>query len=873
MGEAKTDRPHQRELTLTLILCTLGTCFSAWLLMRIPSDAKNAFLFGLSKERLLMLSGFLLIFVGNLAAIAFRESFFRNFLSQRKHRLFLGGLALTGLFFVLLPEYRFREAAAYFTRLRPYLIWAFITSGLLWLYAAFEQTNFRDIRETVKNLVPQKPFILPALVLLLTLILAAEITGLGRTVESALWNKNGIPLQSIQLFFCLLIFVPLCKHGFFKRFSDDKRLKHFLIIWACSAAVWSLAALAPHFFAPGPYEPDLVYYPYSDAVSYDIAAQGALNGWGFNLRRAILKPTLTYITFLIRLISGGGINRGMLIQSALFAILPAIIYLFGTAIGGTGCGYLAAVFSLLKEWNALNTREVLTVHSRLTMSEFLVQILFAAFCYAVFRWLQRDGQELRFAAIAGGTLTLGMYTRFNFIAFLPAALLYLFIAHLKNLRALVKPLLIFALTVFLTAAPLLIRNKIYTQGPFSYLNSVITNVLIGQRFDQKKADVPEPTAVPEKKPVPAEKTTVSEPKANQEEISEVPEKSEAEINTSQITQNNSNVNSTIKLPLIPSIINHSMHNFITSALTIPMEPVFHDLEHLYQNGGDGLWRDTWQGTFSARQWLFIAVWTITAAIAAGALISRHRFAGGSLIYFWAVYCASIGFSRSSGGRYVVPMNWIPMLLLSVLCVLLIEKGKLPAETKEKTEKLTFRKVLPVMLSFAMFFTTMVLFERFMPATVTAAENGDLAVLKERLAEHNEIDWDLVTEQAKNKRMMIRHGIALYPRFYYFRVGEHTYYGSQGWKDYSRLSFYGLNSEGNSKMMLEYLLPKQELIHNFPQNSTFRAISCKTNNGYEDVLAVTIDTPNGEVYTYVRDPLPAFSCPVPEPVCTAIDNCY
>ena len=68
------------------------------------------------------------------------------------------------------------------------------------------------------------------------------------------------------------------------------------------------------------------------------------------------------------------------------------------------------------------------------------------------------------------------------------------------------------------------------------------------------------------------------------------------------------------------------------------------------------------------------------------------------------------------------------------------------------------------------------------------------------------------------------------------------------------------------------MPYQELITDFPQDSVFRAISCNSGNGYEDVLAVTIETPEGKVYTYVRSPLEEFSCPVPEPVCDSIDNC-
>ena len=93
------------------------------------------------------------------------------------------------------------------------------------------------------------------------------------------------------------------------------------------------------------------------------------------------------------------------------------------------------------------------------------------------------------------------------------------------------------------------------------------------------------------------------------------------------------------------------------------------------------------------------------------------------------------------------------------------------------------------------------------------------------------------------------------------------------KDFSRITFTGINKEKDSHLMQDYLLPHTELIHEFPQGSVFRALSCTSGFGYEDVLALMIETPEGETYTYVRDPLPEFSCPVPEPVCVEINNCY
>ena len=89
----------------------------------------------------------------------------------------------------------------------------------------------------------------------------------------------------------------------------------------------------------------------------------------------------------------------------------------------------------------------------------------------------------------------------------------------------------------------------------------------------------------------------------------------------------------------------------------------------------------------------------------------------------------------------------------------------------------------------------------------------------------------------------------------------------------RSTFMGINKNDKNILYQEYLMPHKDAIVNFPQDSVFRAISCKSDFGYEDILAVTIETPQGEVFTYMRDPLPEFSCPVPEPVCVAVEECF
>ena len=73
MGIRRETHSDQRALILTLLASILSTVYCAFLLLRIPADSKNAFLFGLSKERLLMLSGFAVFFLFFIILLFLRD--------------------------------------------------------------------------------------------------------------------------------------------------------------------------------------------------------------------------------------------------------------------------------------------------------------------------------------------------------------------------------------------------------------------------------------------------------------------------------------------------------------------------------------------------------------------------------------------------------------------------------------------------------------------------------------------------------------------------------------------------------------------------------------------------------------------------------
>ena len=191
MGESQATHPNQRALILTLTAAALETVLCTVLLLRIPSDSKNAFLFGLSKERLLMTGCFAGLFLLNILAVIFRD---RTYKLLSRNAFFPGirSILAVSLFFFLLPDYHFGRSTAYFSRLRPFVTWIFLTSLTLALYCRYDRDRFGTLRETIRNILDCRPQVPVFFAIFTAAVLFTEITGLGKTAETALWNKNGM---------------------------------------------------------------------------------------------------------------------------------------------------------------------------------------------------------------------------------------------------------------------------------------------------------------------------------------------------------------------------------------------------------------------------------------------------------------------------------------------------------------------------------------------------------------------------------------------------------------------------------------------------------------------------------------------------------
>ena len=860
-----------RKLSLFCFFLVLSALFSLFLLLQIPSGNNSNGLMGFSTERLVMALCFVILaiffFVG---AIIIRFSTKQNdrlfhWINQNNKILRNTSFSTFVFFFFLLliPDYRFHRISAYYLRLKPFFFFFSVSSFITFCFLAS--------KEQLKKVFINKEFLRSFLIFLgigLILIFLINFSGIGITKEKNLWNTFALPIQNVQLFAVFLAaFLLIYFFGSRLNFEMNKKKKGiaFFAIWIVAAVIWTSVPLQRHFFAPGPYAPEQQFFPYSDALSYDVEGQAAYYGFEYNFSLLLVKPTVTFVSLLTHLLTGNQMNASMLLQSILYAILPAILFLLASEAGGTLCGMLSAVFCICQEWNALNTEKILTIHSRLVMSEFLMQIIFVGFVYAVYKWIKHPSKAILYAALAGSLFTYGSYTRYTFLAFFPAMLPPLFIAFHKQIGRFLKSALVFLLAALITASPIAIRSFNYSGKIFPEFTGTFSAILLGQRFSSAMTPGKnEETA----KPLPTEQAPV------ESTVAVIPTETTSitpDASTSIPTEEEKPAELRWRIhPVIDSILNHTVHNLITSLYVIPSVFTFEDEEHLFTSE-NAIWLPEWDGKRNAIQKIGATFILIVCAFALVYFYQKKNRLGLLIPYFWAVYALSIGVGTASGGRYIVPMNWVPILFLSVFCVSILnsffpKEGLIQHEEQisDKTNK-CWLKTIAVVSAFTAFFAVMVIFEKTRKAPDFVPAEKQLDFIRESLDDHS-IDWDVVTTQVNSGIMNIGYGISIYPRFYYYKTGEHGSNIEFREEEYSRMIFTLLSDNSHHMVM-----PHTEQINDFPTGSTVYSLYC-SNNGYREALTAIVVKPDGEIVTYKRDPLSEFSCPVNKPVCTEVEKC-
>ena len=855
---------RQRLLLAFFLLAALEGLVCLVLVFSIPGDPKNAFLFGFSVLRLGM-AVFMLAAVAALLAVGWAVRRPADPLAQRlsaalaqpnlRHWYQWAGLAAVWITWITmqLPAYRLGRLAYLVERLQPLLVWI----GLLGLqtflavWLAYGQAHGGQVKRLVRAERGWGRATLAAAAFILLLALLVVVTGAGVTPDIMHWNVGGVPLTSLQM---LLVWTGLAivlaaslalagKPALLPRpWMADALLA--LLVWVSAALLWNLTPLPRSFFAPGPFPPENVFYPYSDAAVHDMGSYYLLLGEEINNRVPTDKPLYMLLLAGLHAVSRDDYQSIITLQILVLAAFPVLLYFFGKSFHSRAFGLLVALLAILKERNAIAaTIEIRVSHSKLLMSEFPTALGVVLFSWLLFEWLKDPDRRPMLPLWAGGVIGLTALVRPNALLLLPMALLLVVLVFGRRLRRSIPAGVLITAGLLATFVPWMVYTE--TLASTSFITIKIRDVI------NRQSPTVEPTR-PELLPPPDEPSGLSleRPlaagglKALQRPVMQVPEESLFER--------------------YRFVLDHFLHNQVTAVLGLtPGLLPYHDLKHTL-NQPYWIENPFWDGALTRQQALLLAVNLAVIAAGLGLAWSRWRYAGLAPLAAQIGYSLANALARTSGARYLVPFDWavyfyyaLGLLQLTLLLVVFFHGLRRPASQPAVVQA---RPSSPPAARYLVTLALLLAGGSLIPLVSISAPPRlpafTRAALAERLQNVPQPAGVPIEQILADPNMVVVSGLEIYPRYFYedqpafFATKE---VGVQPPSGVPRLGFTLLTAE----LPLGISLPLDS-IPAFPDGQSMVAVGCRSGNIVDALLAVSTE-PGGPAYW--RSPWPAeFTCP-------------
>ena len=873
---------------LSFVFCLSAFLGAVLVLVRIlqnPSEPQNAFLWGYSLPRLFLAATMFLpiITFGSLSILwginKNKVQIFWQLATEGKSgaclRWFCASLLFLSWIGIGIPSYRLGSLADDFFQLRPILYWLFFVSAFFLFFALLGRNGFhwQRLQESFQSNSELIKMSAGTLLGFIFLILVISWTGLGIRVSEDRWYGAGIPILPQQLFLSLLALVLIFLFASQRPvlLSDNVT---FMVIWLISALVWAAIPLRRSYFMPGPYYPNRQFYPYSDAALFDIGSQFALIGQGLFNGQFFNRPL--YIAFLVYLhgLVGQDYDLLLAVQAAIYAILPALLYLLGKELRGRWLGLLLAMLTIWRGSNAIWLSPwVDTSGPKMMLTDFPTAIVLVVFSLLVMQWLKQPNRQLHKAIWAGGMVGLGVMLRTH-VLLLIFCLIFLAIFVLRS--SLQRRLLItgfMVLAMFMTTLPWDVRN--YRRG----------GPLLGIYFMQMQAVLNERYLYP---PAPNQQTPLNETPMLFASISALgirkilqdESNSYAKLSLSSLEDRNAFL--VEKIPAFLSFVtSHFLHNLIASIFILPHSFAFDELRSLVKNVAP-FWKAEWDGTMSGGALVFLCIYLAMIALGIGAAWQKKKWSGWIPLLVFVFYNTSNAFARTSGGRYIVPIDWVVLVYFLLGAAQLFNWLRLGfglAQTDNRTDDFSGLLTLPAdRLPFAHIGRTFIALvaigvliplseylypPRYFPASLEAK----LLLLQERGLE-KQAGLDEMTIQAflQSSKAVVLHGRALYPRHYFQGDGETPRGYPYHILDYPRLAFMLIGADGEQGIILPLSKPPRY----FPHAADVVVLACRDSSGINALAVFILDEQNAY---YMRQPNAPLRCPVASPVCNNNRECY
>ncbi len=638
--------------------------------------------------------------------------------------------------------------------------------------------------------------------------------------------------------------------------------------------LWSRQPVQPHMFYDRPRPPNYEIYPNSDALLYDRTAlnlltAGELQTYTTRHEPYVAKrPLLAVYQAGLHLLAGLDYPQIIRLQTAVFSLLPVLIYLLAASLHSRASGLLSGVLVIFREQNAIRLSNVVTgVHSQLLMSEIPTQMGLMLTLFLVVRAVRRENSPGPGMLLAGGCLGLTMLIRQEVGVILPFLALGLLLMDLKNLpRATGRSLLLLA-GMLVAVTPWIFRNyqksgQIYLDVPGNRFNILLRTLNLGDEFQ------PEKPALEGQGSGPGDVPAAGSLQQGAETSPAVP----------------ATAGSFPGSPMLTAVSHHLTSQLVQTTVYLPSYPLISDVDYLsklligkldryyggvfyapaaYVKQLPYWWRD-WQGGIPAKSLLPLSLNLLLIAAGISAAWKKDRSTARLPLLAYAGYILIFALIRRSGGRFLQEMDWVSSLYYAAGLVGLTQLGLAwwwgASPERDPAQQLSAGKHRPA--GWLGWLGTAVLIAAVgsLPPLAEVAggtqypEAAAAAAVKQLLGE----DGGLTGQEQQQISSLLENGgqaaigKAYYPRF--FEAGEdlvdvrpEVIGKNNNRSAHPRLEFYLIGSD-----TVWVLIPAASLPGELPNGAEIFVTGCRQDGVLEAVLAVVMESSTEPSWVYWRD---------------------
>ena len=710
--------------------------------LALPSESKNAFLFGMSKMKLAMCSGIILLSVFCLCGAVYSFLNKKNIFSSGKASgtgVYILSYTLTlGLIFLTPPVGKTALERALLERLTPLAYWAMAFILLAGPLLMVQNRERLWTYQTSSTGAPVWGIII--FVSMTGAVIFALFTGIGLDPISGTFYRQGVSLLEGHLILPLLVLYPL--FGIFTGISERTPKGKFrkilpaaaaVLLWAGAVYFWQTTLFEGRsYFAPASRPPNFNFYPASDAENYDLLAQSLLLGNGFRNGLTVVRPLYAAFLALLHWIFGNNYMHLTNGQIMLLALIPVLVFLVGKHLRHPSAGLLAAVWVIWREIYSIRLTPFVQVsNSRLLMSDLPTMLIVLGVLFSAVHWT--DGRHCSLKAlICGGLIGVSMLLRTQCFVLIPAVWL-IYIISGKNSPVKWRSVLLSALGLFLVFAPWTMWGKFH---PNTTVNTEVSEGNYLLSLYRNAAGETDP-----------------------------------DTGLADIIRNH-------PAETFRAVGSHFLNNEISSLLILPvrlLKPV--ETEQLFYEENLFWYRENARETIAKNTGL-ILVYITVITFGTVSVFRKAGFPGLAPLIFHLAYNLGNAFAMTSGFRFVLPVDWIILLyfafgctaLLSFICrVTMIDGSNKPFEPVEERADSRLSPFIYAAVVLALLVTGAILpcCEALIPKRFEPKTEAEIAAEWKTLSPNAEY----ILRAYDEKDLVFLKGRAFYPRFYKANEGD------------------------------------------------------------------------------------------------------